>query len=215
MATLKQRMWRKNNAGTYDTIHLETESSLVLRPSGRTVEQDLTDFLPEVQATDDVPETLHFGRLHTNNKRPYIGLSGDVPEGLVVQSDHPLAYDEVGELPPYDDGSDADSLGGHPADDFVLDSELTEALAGKANAVHTHNMTDVTGLETALAGKAASNHAHSPSQITSGTFSAQVNANATAVANLGTSQIRNIHAGTSDIGAGSPLPTGDVYLFYE
>ena len=97
----------------------------------------------------------------------------------------------------------------------MLNSELTEALAGKANSVHTHNMTDVTGLETALAGKAASNHAHSPSQITSGTFSAQVNANATAVANLGTSQIRNIHAGTSDIGAGSPLPTGDVYLFYE
>ena len=77
MATLKQRMWRKNNAGTYDTIHLETESSLVLRPSGRTVEQDLTDFLPEVQATDDVPETLHFGRLHTNNKRPFIGMSDE------------------------------------------------------------------------------------------------------------------------------------------
>ena len=214
MATLKQRMWRKNNAGTYDTIHLETESSLVLRPSGRTVEQDLTDFLPEVQATDDVPETLSAGKVKTNNKRPYVGINGEV-SGIILEKDNPLTYDEVGELPPYDDGSDADSLGGHPASDYVLDSELTEALAGKANSSHTHNMTDVTGLETALAGKADSSHAHSPSQITSGTFSAQVNANATAVANLGTSQIRNIHAGTSDIGAGSPLPTGDVYLFYE
>lgn len=102
MATLKQRMWRKNNAGTYDTIHLETESSLVLRPSGRTVEQDLTDFLPEVQATDDVPETLHFGRLHTNNKRPYIGSSDETPKGIVMLTDAPLSYEETNEtsIPP-------------------------------------------------------------------------------------------------------------------
>ena len=72
MATLKQRMWRKNNAGTYDTIHLETESSLVLRPSGRTVEQDLTDFLPEVQATDDVPETLKRRKLIVGNTKAFI-----------------------------------------------------------------------------------------------------------------------------------------------
>ena len=143
-----------------------------------------------------------------------MGVNGTV-EGLVIQSDKPLCYEENGELPPYDDGSDADTLGGHPAEDFVLDSELTEALAGKADSVHTHSTDQVTGLDTALAGKANSSHTHAASQITSGTFSAQVNANATAVANLGTSQIRNIHAGTSDIGAGSPLPTGDVYLFYE
>lgn len=72
MATLKQRMWRKNNAGTYDTIHLETESSLVLRPSGRTVEQDLTDFLPEVQATDDVPETLKRRKLVIGENKAYL-----------------------------------------------------------------------------------------------------------------------------------------------
>ena len=99
MATLKQRMWRKNNAGTYDTIHLETESSLVLRPSGRTVEQDLTDFLPEVQATDDVPETLSAGKVKTTNKRPYVGVNG-VVEGLILESDHPLGYEEGGEFPP-------------------------------------------------------------------------------------------------------------------
>lgn len=64
MATLKERYMRMNEAGGYDVIHRETESSLVLRPSGRTVEQDLADFLPEVQATDNVPESLLFGRDH-------------------------------------------------------------------------------------------------------------------------------------------------------
>ena len=63
MAVLKQRLHQKNSSGTYDTVHWETESNLVLRPSGRTVEQDLADYLPEVQATDTVPETLVFGTL--------------------------------------------------------------------------------------------------------------------------------------------------------
>lgn len=140
-----------------------------------------------------IPHFLHFGRLHTNNKRPYIGLSGDVPEGLVVQSDHPLAYDEVGELPPYDDGSDADSLGGHPAEDFVLDSELETELEKKANADHTHTAEKITG----------------------GTLGGKVNANVEASAEVGTAQVRDIYAGTSDIGVGAALATGVIYLVYE
>lgn len=67
MATLKQRLHRKNSSGSYDTIHLETSSSLVLRPSGRTVEQDLEAYLPKVQDSDTVPESLHFGRCSRHN----------------------------------------------------------------------------------------------------------------------------------------------------
>ena len=67
MATLKQRLHRKNSSGSYDTIHLETSSSLVLRPSGRTVEQDLEAYLPKVQNSDTVPESLHFGRCSRHN----------------------------------------------------------------------------------------------------------------------------------------------------
>ena len=63
MATLKQRLHRKNSSGGYDTVHMETQSSLVLRPSGRSVEQDLTDFLPEVQVSDNVPESLKHNKL--------------------------------------------------------------------------------------------------------------------------------------------------------
>lgn len=59
MATLKQRLHRKNSSGTYDTVYLETSSSLVLRPSGNTVEDDLANFLPEVQDSDIVPESLN------------------------------------------------------------------------------------------------------------------------------------------------------------
>ena len=58
MATLKQRLHRKNSSNTYDTVHLESSSDLILRPSGRTVEQDLADYLPEVQANDNVPQSL-------------------------------------------------------------------------------------------------------------------------------------------------------------
>ena len=61
MATLKQRLHRKNSAGTYDTIHYETSSDVVMRPSGRSVEQDLAAYLPEVQDNDNVPESLLFG----------------------------------------------------------------------------------------------------------------------------------------------------------
>ena len=63
MATLKYRLNRKNASGTYDTIHYETSSNIVMRPSGRTVEQDLADFLPRSQDTDDVPQSLSFGVL--------------------------------------------------------------------------------------------------------------------------------------------------------
>ena len=43
---------------------------------------------------------------------------------------------------------------------------LSEGLAGKANASHTHTTAQVTGLDTALEGKANSSHTHTVSQIT-------------------------------------------------
>lgn len=182
-----------------------------------------------------IPHLLSAGKVKTTNKRPYVGVNG-VVEGLILESDHPLGYEEGGELPPYE-GIDADTLGGKPASDYVLDSELTEALSGKANATHTHEITQVnglqtaldgkspashthttaqvTGLDTALAGKANSSHTHPASQISAGTLSGSVVANASAVSNIGTKQVRNIYAGTSDIGVGASLPTGDIYLVYE
>ena len=43
---------------------------------------------------------------------------------------------------------------------------LTTALNGKANATHTHAQSDITGLSTALSGKADSSHKHTVSDLT-------------------------------------------------
>ena len=222
MATLKQRLHRKNATG-YDVIHFETESSLVLRPSGRTVEQDLEDYLPKVQDNDTVPDSLGFGSLLTNQTRPYIGMK-EKPAGILTEDDNVLGYEEEGdiELPPYE--SNADRLGGKPASDYMLKSDYTPvdlsaylqssvADTKYAPITHTHTTAQVTGLDTALAGKAAASHTHAASQVTAGKFSGVV----TATANIavGTQAIRNIYAGTSDIGAGASLATGVIYLVYE
>lgn len=50
---------------------------------------------------------------------------------------------------------------------------------------------------------------------TGGTMNGGLKANATAVATLSTPQMRNIYAGTEDIGEGATLATGDIYLVYE
>ena len=79
---------------------------------------------------------------------------------------------------------------------------------GAAAADHTHTAADV--------GAAAASHNQAASTITAGTLAGQVVANGTAVATLGTAQVRNIYAGTSDLTAGSSsLTTGAIYFVYE
>lgn len=48
MATLKQRLHKKNSSGSYDVIHLETSSEVVVRPDGTTVEASLTELKTSV-----------------------------------------------------------------------------------------------------------------------------------------------------------------------
>lgn len=55
MATLKHRIRRKNSAGSYDVVHFETESGLVVRPNNETVETTLTKTLRMKNAEDTVP----------------------------------------------------------------------------------------------------------------------------------------------------------------
>ena len=84
MATLKQRMHKKNSSGSYDTVHLETSSSLVLRPSGRTVEQDLADYLPKTQASDTPPSTLKTGLMVTGESKLWVGIK-DLPTEVQLE----------------------------------------------------------------------------------------------------------------------------------
>lgn len=87
--------------------------------------------------------------------------------------------------------------------DSALDSTSTNPVQNKV-------------VKAALDGKAASSHNQAASTITAGTLAGQVLGNASATATLGTAQLRNIKASTTDLTAGtSSLTTGQVYLVYE
>ena len=57
MAIIKQRLLRKTSVG-YDTIHLETQSGLVLRPDGTDVETALGALDTAISAKQDPATTL-------------------------------------------------------------------------------------------------------------------------------------------------------------
>ena len=110
-------------------------------------------------------------------------------------------------------------------------SNIQEQLNGKAasshgnhvpttqtanNAVFLRNDNTWQTVTPANIGAAASSHNQAASTITDGTLAGQVVANATAVATIGTAQVRNIYAGTDDMTAGSTaLATGTLYFVYE
>lgn len=229
MATLKQRMWRKNNAGTYDTIHLETESSLVLRPSGRTVEQDLTDFLPEVQATDNVPETLKRRKLVIGENKAFLLDKALAFEGATTQVSWDNVTGKPDSYPPEshthdmiqvtgleDELSSMQSAIANKANSSHTHSisnitNLQNTLNGKANTSHTHAIADVTNLQTTLNGKAASSHNHSASNITSGTLPVTrggtgITTNPSMLINLGSTSAASVFQTSPRPGVTGTLP---------
>ena len=111
---------------------------------------------------------------------------------------------------------DATKLGGKAASEYALASAVTAITNG----------TTAAGNATKLGGKAASeyaaaSHTHKPSNVSASGesdmyFGSRVMANATAVATLTNSQVRNIYAGTSDMTAGTTaLASGAIYVVYE
>ena len=71
-------------------------------------------------------------------------------------------------------------------------------------------------VDTQVATKADANHSQGASTITAGTLAGKVLAQASSVATLTNSQLRNIKAQTTDLTAGtSALTTGDIVLIYE
>lgn len=59
-----------------------------------------------------------------------------------------------------------DASGNVISSTYATKTEVTQGLAGKANASHTHTTAQVTGLDTALAGKAPKNHTHTIANVT-------------------------------------------------
>lgn len=92
---------------------------------------------------------------------------------------------------------------------------IPAAVRVKGDAETTYHTGDV-NLTPANIGAAPSSHTHAASNISAGTLGGAVVANASAVATLGTKQVRNIYAGTAALTDGSSaLPTGDIYIQYE
>ena len=114
MATLKQRLHRKNSSGTYDTIHYETSSDVVMRPSGRTVEQDLGAYLPEVRNNDNVPQSLKASKL-------IVGLTKGFLRGKALSVE-----------------------GHTHDDRYYTESEVNSLLSGKAPSSHNHSASQIT-----------------------------------------------------------------------
>lgn len=101
---------------------------------------------------------LKSGQLLTGQNVAFVGMSNE-PERLITERDHPIIYEEDGEMPPFE-GIDASTLEGHPADDFLLKSEYTPV------DLSSYLQTSVADTKYATI-----NHTHSASQITSGTLS--------------------------------------------
>lgn len=77
MATLKQRLHKKNSSGSYDTVHLETSASLVLLSDGTTVEDALNNSSGGViQYTVNIP---HSGWSTTTDSNGYYYQTVTVP----------------------------------------------------------------------------------------------------------------------------------------
>jgi hypothetical protein len=101
---------------------------------------------------------------------------------------------------------------------FITDSALDAEMALKANVIHSHNIIDVTGLQTALDLKASSVHSHNTSDISGLSATLLTKADVTALTNgLSTkSDINHTHTTLStlfvdDLSAGSiEVDTGGV-----
>ncbi len=149
-------------------------------------------------------------------QRAGLGPDGKVPAEQLPEMDvsQTLAQAELKNTPADDDGVlVTDSAAGNATKRVLwsrIKAALSELYAGKS---HSHAWGTITGKPATFPAAA---HKHSAADVSAGTLGGQVQANASAVATLGTAQVRNIRAGTADLTAGSSsLATGEIYFVYE
>lgn len=149
-----------------------------------------------------------------------LGPDGKVPEEQLPEMDvsQTLAKAELKDPPVDNDGVVITDSAAENVPKRVLWSRIKAALKGYFDPLyaaksHTHAWGTVTGKPETFPPAA---HKHSAADVSAGTLGGQVQANASAVATLGTAQVRNIRAGTADLTAGSSsLASGEIYLVYE
>lgn len=95
MAILKQRLSRKNVAGGYDPVYLETSSDLVLRPDGTTAEASIAAIMDEIQnmgSGNVIPDDLIVNRsISINHKFGTPIGEGSVAIGIIGANGSPDA----------------------------------------------------------------------------------------------------------------------------
>lgn len=149
-----------------------------------------------------------------------LGPDGKVPEEQLPEMDvsQTLAKAELKDPPVDNDGVVITDSAAENVPKRVLWSRIKAALKGYFDPLyaaksHSHAWGTVTGKPETFPPAA---HKHSAADVSAGTLGGQVQANASAVATLGTAQVRNIRAGTADLTAGSSsLASGEIYLVYE
>ena len=150
MATLKQRLHRKNADGGYDVVHLETSASVVMRADGSTsVEQSLT----EIESWD----LLKYEEAGDYAGMPYMEDDASTLEGHPA-SDFVLAAN----------ANFAPSVHNHTKSQ-ITDFSHSHTKSEISDFAHTHTKAQITDFPTTMTPAA---HTHAASDITSGTFDA-------------------------------------------
>lgn len=162
---LKYRIRRKTASGTSDTLHIETETSLVLRPDGTTAETSLTTLENDSHAKTTVTKTTSTSTLN-------FGGTFDVVDSVETSSaGHVNAVNtKTLTLPSIPSGlpaigGDADTaaklktariitLSGDATGSTTFDgSDNVEIPVTVADDSHNHTIAKITGLQSALDGK--------------------------------------------------------------
>lgn len=176
--------------------------------------------LGEYGLTTDTKELFIGGPEGVNIQIAVLDNGGQIPEEQLPEMDisKVLAGAELKDQPVDNDGVVITDSAAENVPKRVLWSRIKAALKGYFDPLyaaksHSHAWGTVTGKPETFPPAA---HKHSAADVSAGTLGGQVQANASAVATLGTAQVRNIRAGTADLTAGSSsLASGEIYLVYE
>ena len=176
--------------------------------------------LGEYGLTTDTKELFIGGPEGVNIQIAVLDNGGQIPEEQLPEMDisKALAGAELKDQPADNDGVVITDSAAENVPKRVLWSRIKAALKGYFDPLyaaksHSHAWGTVTGKPETFPPAA---HKHSAADVSAGTLGGQVQANASAVATLGTAQVRNIRAGTADLTAGSSsLASGEIYLVYE
>lgn len=151
-------------------------------------------------------------------------LAGKIDESVVeilTSESGVLRYEEVSGETVNPFTVDADTLGGSTKEEIISEAQSGVDLSNYATNVslsshtgNTNNPHNVTKAQVGLGN--VDNTADSQKSVNYANSAGSANTAGTAAnADPGTASLKNIYAGTGDIGAGAGLATGTIYLVYE